>query len=67
MDTEQAMMIVLKMAKDEWVVGPHNIETTRQAIEEVESYLNASTLMDDNFWKDGYKAGPTGCDYGIGG
>ena len=67
MDTEQAMMIVLKMAKDEWVVGPHNIETTRQAIEEVENYLNASTLMDDNFWKDGYKVGPTGWDYGIGG
>ena len=67
MDTEQAMMIVLKMAKDEWVVGPHNIETTRQAIEEVENYLNASTLTDDNFWKDGYKVGPTGCDYGIGG
>ena len=58
MDTEQAMMIVLKMAKDEWVLGLHNIETTRQAIEEVESYLNASTLMDEP---------ATGCDYGIGG
>ena len=67
MNTEQAMRIVLKMAKDEWVVTASNVETTRQAIEEVESYLNASTLMDDNFWKDGYKAGPTGCDYGIGG
>ena len=39
MDTEEAMTIVLKMAKDEWVVGPHNIETTRQAIEEVENYV----------------------------
>ena len=55
MDTEQAMRIVLEMAKDEWVVTAANVETTRQAIEEVESYLNASTLMDDNFWKDGYK------------
>jgi len=70
MDTEQAMTIVLKMAKDEWVVGPHNIETTRQAIEEVENYvlrLGVAKKFRDKFWKGGYKAGPTGCDYGIGG
>jgi hypothetical protein len=45
MDTEQAMMIVLKMAKDEWVVTASNVETTRQAIEEMESYLKVSDLI----------------------
>jgi hypothetical protein len=47
MNTEQAMRIVLKMAKDEWVVTASNVETTRQAIEEVEDYLNASSLMEN--------------------
>tara|TARA_Y100001949_G_C15828216_1_gene260861 strand:+ start:44 stop:268 length:225 start_codon:yes stop_codon:yes gene_type:complete len=74
MDTEQAMRIVLKMAKREQqhlcsggvIPRPANRDE-EDAIEEVENYLNASTLMDDSFWKGGYVVGPTGCDYGIGG
>ena len=39
MTNEEAINIVLKMAKDEWVVTASNIETTRQALEIAESIV----------------------------
>lgn len=37
MTNEEAIDIVLKMAKDQWIITASNIETTRQALEVVEN------------------------------
>jgi hypothetical protein len=59
MNTEQAMTIVLNMAKElRATCKVQREDVEMEAIEEVESYLKASALMDEP---------ATGCDYGIGG
>lgn len=56
MNTEQAMMIVLKLVKSPHI--PLYVrEREKEAIEEVENYLKTSALMDEP---------ATGCNYGIG-
>ena len=42
------------MAKEEWVVTAANIETTRQAIEEVEFLLSIYDCDRDNYDEDDY-------------
>ena len=37
MTNEEAIDIVLKMAKDQWIITASNIETTRRALEVVEN------------------------------
>jgi len=54
MITPEALDIVLKMAKGEWVVTAANIETTRQAIEEVEFLISTYDDMNEGYSEDDF-------------
>ena len=54
MITPEALDIVFKMAKGEWVVTAANIETTRQAIEEVEFLISTYDDMNEGYSEDDF-------------
>ena len=54
MITPEALDIVLKMAKGEWVVTAANIETTRQAIEEVEFLISTYDDMNEGYSEEDF-------------
>jgi hypothetical protein len=47
MTNEEAIDIVLKMAKDQWIVTASNIEITRQALEIAESMITKNPRLGD--------------------
>jgi hypothetical protein len=47
MTNEEAIDIVLKMAKEEWIVTASNIEITRQALEIAESMITKNPRLGD--------------------